>query len=187
MRLRNSRSGYGWIAIGLHWTAAIGIGAMLGLGLWMTSLDYYHAWYHRAPELHKSLGAVLALLFLARLLWRWTNPLPAPLPHWTALERQLSRWVHVALLLLPLALVLSGWLIATADGRPLRVFGLLEIPAWVTGMARQEDRAGIVHTALAWTTLLLIALHVGAALRHHFLRRDRTLLRMVRPEPEEEK
>ncbi len=73
----------------------------------------------------------------------------------------------------------SGYLISTADGRPLEVFGLFEIPALISGIDGQEDRAGEIHLALAYSLMGLTGLHAVAALKHHFIDKDRTLLRIL--------
>jgi cytochrome b561 len=73
---------------------------------------------------------------------------------------------------------LSGYLISTADGRPLQVFGGLAIPATLSGLEGQADIAGAVHLALASSLIGVASLHALAALKHHFWDRDGTLLRM---------
>jgi len=74
--------------------------------------------------------------------------------------------------------MLSGYLISTADGRPISVFGWFEVPALLTSIPNQEDVAGLVHEYLAWGLVILAGLHGLAALKHHFIDRDPTLLRM---------
>lgn len=87
---------------------------------------------------------------------------------------------HTALLyVLLLVLLLSGYLISTADGKPISVFGWFEVPALFSGAGQQADLAGDVHLWLAWSLVLLSALHALAALKHHFVDRDTTLKRML--------
>ena len=74
----------------------------------------------------------------------------------------------------------SGYLISTADGRPVDVFGWFELAATMQGIEGQEDIAGDVHFALAMVLLALIVLHLLAALRHHYVFKDDTLRRMLR-------
>ena len=57
-------SGYGRLAILLHWVMAVAIFIMYGLGLYMVGLDYYHPWYHLLPTIHKTLGIALAVLWI---------------------------------------------------------------------------------------------------------------------------
>ena len=75
---------------------------------------------------------------------------------------------------------ISGYLISTADGRAVDVFGWFEIPATLQGIEGQEDIAGEIHFILAMILLAVIALHILAALRHHFILKDRTMSRMLK-------
>jgi len=179
MRWRNSEHGYGLMAISFHWLTALAVFGLFALGLWMVELTYYDPWYRTAPGVHKSLGVLLFLLVIARLAWRLASPLPRPEPGLSVLERRASSAVHQLLYAVPLLLMLSGYLISTADGRPISVFGLFEVPAIITGLTNQADVAGKVHAVLAWTLITLAALHALAALKHHFVDEDSTLLRML--------
>ena len=62
----------------------------------------------------------------------------------------------------------------TADGRGIPVFGLFEVPASLTSIPDQEDVAGLVHEYLAWALVIFAGIHALAALKHHFIDRDRT-------------
>ena len=73
----------------------------------------------------------------------------------------------------------AGYLISTADGVGIPVFGLFEIPALVSGLPDQADVAGVVHLYLAWVLVVFAGLHGLAALKHHFIDRDATLVRML--------
>ena len=70
MLLRNTPHQFGLVAVLLHWSMALAIYAMFALGLWMVGLGYYDSWYHDAPEIHKSIGIILLLTLIIRLLWR---------------------------------------------------------------------------------------------------------------------
>jgi cytochrome b561 len=178
--LRNTLDGYGRVAIALHWLTALAVLGLFALGLWMTGLDYYSPWYHRAPEIHKGAGILLLPVLALRLLWRLGNPRPRPEPTLTVFERRASRLAHALLYALPFAVIAAGYLISTADGRPIEVFGLFDVPATLTGLPEQADRAGDVHLAIAVAVVVLAAVHALAALKHHFIDRDRTLVRMLR-------
>jgi cytochrome b561 len=177
--LRNTADDYGLIAILLHWLLAVTIVALFSFGLWMTGLDYYDPWYRRAPELHKSIGVLLFVAMGLRLAWRVGNPVPRALPGHSPAQRRLAAVSHRLLYLLPFAVMIAGYLISTADGRPITVFGLFKIPATLSGLDNQEDIAGAVHELLAFALIGLAALHALAALKHHFIDRDRTLQRIV--------
>jgi cytochrome b561 len=177
---RNSTETYGLIHIVLHWTTAALIAVLLPLGLWMTGLDYYDPWYKKAPDLHRSIGVVTALVLVARLTWRLFNAKPTPLAC-SRREILAGKAAHLLLYLIPFLLVVSGYLISTADGRAVDVFGWLEIPATLHGIEGQEDVAGDIHFVLAMTLLAIVTLHILAALRHHYVLKDSTLKRMLKP------
>jgi len=181
--LWNTESGYGGISIAVHWIAAVAIVGLFASGLWMTGLGYGHPWYNRAPELHVSIGMLTLALVVFRLAWRLLTVTPA-------LERSMPRWERVAALgahwlmyALMLAVVVSGYLISTAGGDAVSVFGWFEVPAIVYGYERQADLAGWVHYYSAWALVLLALGHTLAALKHHFVNRDATLVRMLRGSP----
>lgn len=141
--LKNTANDYGLIAILLHWLVAIAIFGLFGLGLWMTSLDYYDPWYRRAPDLHKGIGVLLFIVVGLRLAWRLGNPVPSADATSSQVERSLARFARRLLYLLPFAVMIAGYLISTADGRPIDVFGLFEVPATLSGLDEQEDIAGL--------------------------------------------
>ncbi len=178
MQWRNSPSRYGLVSILVHWLVALAVFGLFGLGYWMVGLDYYSSWYKTAPDLHKSIGLVLFALMLGRVLWRWLSPPPLALPNHGRMTRLASTLGHGFLYLGLLLLMLSGYLISTADGRPIEVFGLFSVPATLTAIPNQEDVAGLVHEYLAWALVIFAGIHALAALKHHFIDRDRTLVRM---------
>lgn len=178
MHWRNHRDGWGIVALTLHWLSALTILGMFGLGLYMTSLDYYDPWYRKGPDLHRSIGVLLFVATALRLLWRRLSPAPAPLPNHKPWERFLAKLVHALLYMLLFALMISGYLITTAEGKPVQVFDWFSVPATLT-LEHQEDIAGKIHLALAWSLIGLALLHAAAALKHHFIDRDRTLMRML--------
>ena len=179
MHWRNTEKAYGLLSIGMHWLVALAVFGLFGLGLWMVELDYYSSWRHTAPELHKGIGLCLFALMLLRLLWRFVSPPPAPLSSYSRLTRLGAKFGHSVLYLGLFAVMLAGYLISTADGRGISVFGWFDVPASITSIPEQEDVAGAVHFYLAWGLVILAGLHGLAALKHHFIDRDTTLLRML--------
>lgn len=176
--LRNTPHQFGLIAVLLHWSMALVIYAMFALGLWMVGLGYYDSWYHDAPEIHKSIGVILLLTLVIRLLWRIISPPPKPLSSYSRQVRISSVVALWLLYTLLLAILLSGYFISTADGKPIAVFNLFYLPALLSGAGEQADLAGDIHLWLAWTVVILSLLHGLAALKHHFIDRDTTLKRM---------
>jgi cytochrome b561 len=178
---RNTRQTFGLGTIALHWLIALAVIGLFALGLWMVELTYYDPWYQRAPDIHRGVGMLLLGILVARLGWRLANPRPAAAAGVSPLEDRLSRIVHWALDGLILAVIVSGYLISTADGRSVDVFGLFSVPAAFVGPENQEDVAGRFHWYLALALMLLAGLHTLAALKHHFIDRNRALVRMVKP------
>ena len=178
-RWRNSDQRWGGVSVLLHWSMALTVIGLFALGLWMTSLSYYDPWYKQGPNIHKAIGVLLFVALLMRMIWRWFDHTPAPLSSHTALERKGAHAAHLALYVGLLAVMVSGYLISTADGRAVDVFGLFEVPATVSGLKNQEDIAGLVHFWLAIGLIGVAVLHAGAALKHHVLDKDATLLRML--------
>ena len=179
--MRNRPEGYGLVAILLHWLVALTIIGMFGLGLWMVDLTYYDAWYREAPTIHKGIGILLLLVMLGRFLWRLSNPRPTDEADLSWLERRLAHGAHLLLYLLIFCVMISGYLISTADGRPIEVFGLFAVPALISGLPDQADIAGDIHLYLAVSLVSLAGLHALAAIKHHFIDHNRTLTKMLKP------
>ncbi len=179
MQLRNTSRRYGIISISLHWIFAIAVYAMFGLGLWMVTLSYYDGWYHQAPELHKSIGVLLMMGLVIRVIWRHISlPPAAPKTH-SKFTRISAVAAHITLYALLFALLISGYLISTAEGKPISVFGIFDVPATLADAGSQADIAGVIHLWLAWSVVILSVLHGLAALKHHFIDKDDTLKRML--------
>jgi len=175
--LTNSTQRYGWVTITIHWLMALLIVAMFALGWWMTGLDYYDHWYHSAPQLHKSIGILLLLLLIIRLGWRLANVRPQLLGLWW--EQKIALAVHRLHYLLLLIVMISGYLIPTAEGGGIDVFGWFTVPATFTFDQAQADFIGDIHWWSACSAMALVAAHAAAALKHHFVDRDHTLLRIL--------
>ncbi len=179
MQLRNTSRRYGIISISLHWIFAIAVYAMFGLGLWMVTLSYYDGWYHQAPELHKSIGVLLMMGLVIRVIWRHISPPPAAPKTHSKFTRISAVAAHITLYALLFALLISGYLISTAEGKPISVFGIFDVPATLADAGSQADIAGVIHLWLAWSVVILSVLHGLAALKHHFINKDDTLKRML--------
>jgi len=177
MLLRNTTAAYGWISIILHWLMAVVVLGMFALGVYMVTLNYTDDWYKSAPYIHQSVGLLLLFLFSFRLFWRVSNPLP--IIFGSSIEKLLALWVHRTHYFFIFSILLSGYLIVTAGGRGIALFTWFEMPALFPIEKGREDLAGFVHMVLAWGFMAFIGLHATAALKHHFVDKDRTLLRML--------
>ncbi len=175
--LKDMDSRYGSVSIALHWVMGLAIFTMFGLGVWMRTLDYYDAWYNRAPALHKSAGMLLLFLLLLRMAWRLVNRHPALIGR--AWERLAATIMHRTQYGLMCVVMVTGYLIPTAEGKGISVFGWFVVPALFEFGKHQADLIGFVHKYSAWALVVLAALHAAAALKHHFVDRDATLVRML--------
>lgn len=177
--LSNTPSRYGLLTRSLHWTLAILTMGLIAMGWWMMDLGYYDAWYYASRQWHETLGLVVWLLGLAFAVWHLFSRPPKslttkPLEAWAA--RIAHKLLYLALLTLPVA----GYLIETADGSPLVLFDAITLPA--LGKLGEQGRlaAEWVHAVGAYSLLAIAAVHAAGALKHHFIDRDRTLMRMLR-------
>ncbi|WP_337843211.1 cytochrome b [Rheinheimera sp.] len=170
---------YSRLQISLHWIVALMVIGLFASGFWMVELTYYSPWYKTAPFWHKSVGLVLALLVLWRLLLRLNNGPVEPVSGHSKAVKTASHLAHAALYLLLVLIVCSGYLISTADGRGIEVFGWFELPSLGQLFDQQADRAGLVHQWAAYSLIALVVLHALAALKHHFVDKDLTLKRML--------
>lgn len=178
--LRNSQATYGLVAYVLHWLMAILLFSVFALGIWMVDLSYYDAWYVRGPNLHRSLGVLFFALLVLRMIWRLSNPQPAFEKSLAAWERFAAKAMQYVLYLLMFLIPISGYLITTAKGRPVSVFGLFELPATLQ-LETKVDLLGQWHEVMAWLIIVLVALHALAALKHHFFDKDDSLKKMLLP------
>ncbi|WP_192036729.1 cytochrome b [Halomonas sp. YLGW01] len=176
---RNTRKGWGIVSIVFHWTSAVAIIGLFVLGWWMTGLGYYDSWYNLAPWWHRSVGILLFAATLLRLVWRVLGATPA-LPG-QRLERLAAELGHLGLYVLLVVVLVSGYLISTADGRGISVFDWFEVPALISDLPNQATLAGTVHWYAALGLIGLAAVHMLAALKHHFIDRQDTLTRMMTP------
>ncbi len=179
MQWRNSPTRYGFVSVSLHWLVALVVFGLFALGYWMVGLDYYSSWYTKAPDIHKSVGLILFAVMVLRVIWRWVSPPPGHLASHGPLTQKATRFGHAFLYLGLFVLMISGYLISTAEGRGIPVFGWFEVPATLTRIPNQEDIAGLVHEYLAWALVIFAGVHGLAALKHHFIDRDTTLTRML--------
>lgn len=179
MQFRNTSARYGVVTISIHWLVALAVFGLFGLGYWMVGLSYYDDWYRRAPEIHRSVGILLLMLMLLRVVWRALNVSPKPLAGHKRWEVRSAHLVHLMLYVLIFVAMVSGYLISTADGSSISVFDWFEVPS-VTGQIKgMEDIAGMVHYWSTWAVVGLAFVHAMGAVKHHLFDRDRTLRRML--------
>ncbi len=167
---------YGGVAMLLHWVLAVAIAGSLSVGLYMADLPISPLRL-KLFNWHKWAGVTILVLSVMRLLWRLTHR-PPELPPMAAWQRRAALAVHVLMYVLFLAVPLAGWAYSSATGFPVVWFGRIRLPDFVPVDRALADTLEDLHAALAYTLAALVALHVGAALKHHFIDRDGLLGRM---------
>lgn len=173
---------YDPVAVTLHWVIAFSILAMIPLGFFMGDLPISIRFDGYA--VHKSLGLTVLGLSIFRLIWRLLNPPPALPLGLKSYERVLAKLTHWGFYFLIIAMPLTGWLMVSASRKyPTVYFWLTEVPfiPMPTGIDGKATAALFkeYHETLAYGALVLIVLHVGAALKHHFILKDNVLTRML--------
>ncbi len=166
----------------LHWVLALAIFTSLGVGLYMTGLPFSITRL-KLYNWHKWAGIVILALSVLRLLWRLKRKPPAlprdveaAMPRW---QRAAYKGTHHAMYALFLLIPLAGWAYTSSAGFPVVLFGLWPLPDFVPKDQALAELLKTAHAWLAFTLMGLIALHVAAALKHHFYDRDGLLLRML--------
>jgi len=176
MALRNTETRWGWPSKLLHWLTAALILIQIPLGFYAEEiklsplkLDLF-VW-------HKSIGMLVLLLAIERLLWRMTGTIPKT-PDASSLQRRLAQLAHATLYGLMIALPISGWIITSAANIPTKLFWLIELPAITGPDEALKSLAAEVHEVCVFLLIAILVAHIGAALRHHFILRDSILKRM---------
>lgn len=158
---------YSRVAIWLHWIIAALVALNLVLGFFHEDLD--KPVRSAMMSVHKATGLTILILTLARLAWRLAHRPPPFDPVLKAWEAGLARLIHGLFYLLLVALPLSGWILVSTSNRVTSWFGLFDVAP--LPVSRDEDVHELleqVHKLLGYAALVLIALHVAGALKHHF-------------------
>ena len=127
---------------------------------------------------HISIGIVILTLIVLRLAWRLMHPVApeSSLPSW---QRVGSEAMHWLLYVLVLATTMTGWLFASFRGWSVSFFFLMPMPMLSPGNPAAGKMIDGWHQAMEWSLLVVIGLHVAAALTHLFVYRDRVMHRML--------
>jgi cytochrome b561 len=162
----------------LHWLTAVLIFSVIALGI-VIGNEWGGSLQSSLFDLHRSIGALLIPVILLRLLYRWFNrplPLPDTIP---VLQRFAAHATHVGLYVLPIVQAIVGWMGTSAYRAPIPVFGFFELPPILPQNRALSVQLFTVHSLLGIAIAGLITVHIGAALFHHFVRRDGILKRMT--------
>ena len=163
-------------AIALHWLLALAIVGAFSLGLYMADLPLSPQRV-KLYNWHKWAGVTILALSALRLLWRLTHrpPPDAPMPAW---QQRAAHLAHGGLYLLFFEVPLMGWAYSSAAGFPIVWFGVLPLPDLLPVDKALAQAIKPVHGWLAWTLMVVVALHVAGALKHQFIERDGLIARM---------
>lgn len=185
--LRNTDATYGAAQRAFHWIMAILVIGMLILGKYIHGLDADNP--AEAPiksglgGLHKATGMLILFLVALRIGWTLANvkpALPSSVPSW---QRIASRVSHVLLYVLMVCMPVSGYVMSSYVQRPVDFYGLFRIPPLPVEKSIDMARSIFdIHEIMAGILATLIVIHLGAALKHHFIDRDNVLRRMLKGE-----
>lgn len=178
MCFRNTLENYGAVAKFFHWVIAIMIICLIAMGLKMADME-------NSPDKfkiigwHKEFGIVVLFLASLRLGWKILDVSPLLPEGYSTVAKLGAKLAHFGLYALMFAMPITGWLMSSASGFPVSMFGLFLMP----NIAQPDKEFGHMvrdlHENLAWVLMGLIALHVFAALLHHFYYKDNLLKRMI--------
>jgi cytochrome b561 len=128
---------------------------------------------------HKSIGVVLLVLAVLRIVWRKATPLPDWAPTLTPAECAISHWNETLLYACMILMPLSGYRFVMAGDYGIKLFGLHDL---VNPIGKKEwlaDIARVVHILISYAIVVIASWHVGLGLKHHIFDRDRFLHRML--------
>ena len=177
---------YTRVAMLLHWTMALGILSLIVMGLAMTQLTITPLLQFKLYQLHKSIGITVLFAAVLRIVWRLAHrPPPAP-ASLAPVERQAAEGMHRLLYVFMFAMPLTGWAVVSVSpvqhpDRALRRDPLASSadPLDFPDKASADAILSNVHAYGGWILMALLAVHAGAALRHHVVLRDEVLIRML--------
>jgi len=181
MQLKNSSNQYGILSKFFHWSIALLVLFQFYLGLWTVWMlpQKSPTAHFYIDGLHKPLGILVCGLAILAILWKLINQhptFPNTMPLW---EKIIARLTHALLYLLVLIMAFTGTIMSTANGTPPDFFGLFQFPNFIEKNMKMAETFFTLHKYTAYLLLALIALHILAALKHHFIDRDVVLKRML--------
>lgn len=192
-RQHTSKRRYSPVGVVFHWGMAVIVVAMFWLGWSMGRLDAGSAKLG-AFHLHMIVGLLTLLLAVMRLLWRILIPGPVNDADDLGIQTLLAQLTHVAFYVCLVGLPLSGWLAWSAFAGDERLgLGLFRVPPFPFEFLEFEQKrlilywADAIHHFLIWTLLIIIPVHAGAALKHHFWDRHDVLVGMLPVLPNDER
>lgn len=179
MAVRNSADTFGVVTRVLHWVTALAVLVALPMGVWISEMEVSLSAL-KYFGYHKSLGTVVLLLILLRVIWHRISPPPAPLKHGIAWQDRLAEGVHKAFYVLLFAMPLSGWIASSATGIDTVVFQRFTLPRIAPVSEVWETVGFAVHGIAGKALMACVVLHIGGALYRSVVVKDATLARMLK-------
>ena len=168
---------YDAVARSFHGVMAVMMIGLLAVGLYMEDLDPSpQKW--QLYGIHKALGMIILALVVLRILWRGTHRPPSPLGSWSAWEHRLAGLVHFLLYFGMILMPVSGYIMSSAGGHDISIFGLVNVPLLIEKNEDLGHTAKEIHELGGNALIAAIVLHFVGAMKHHIIDRDGTLRRM---------
>ena len=174
---KNTDESFGLVSRLFHWVIFLMVVGMLIGGAVLEDLPR-GTFKSLIMGLHKSTGVVILLIMVLRLWWKYVNPKPRDLGP-SAFENQLGRLMHIFLYILLILQPLFGILMSQAFGSPVKVFGLFTLPTLMPKSPGAGSVFSEMHSVTALVLAICVVIHAAAAVKHHYIDRDRTLMRMI--------
>ena len=175
--IKNTETRYGTVAKSFHWLLFLMLTFSIIAGNFLASMPK-GAEKMQAAGMHKSFGAVLLMLILLRLVWRLINVTPGDPEGTTVIQSVMAKALHRALYVLMFAQPLSGIMMSQTAGVPVSFFGLFDFPIFLDKDPSLAQFFRDMH-GVVWILLVLAVIgHTGAAIYHHFIKKDDVLKRM---------
>ncbi|MDX2073471.1 MAG: cytochrome b [Alphaproteobacteria bacterium] len=178
MALKNTSDSFGWLAKLFHWLIAACIITLWIVGSLMGDMENSPTKF-QIYFLHKSTGIMVLALAVLAFTWRAANKKPGLPPHVGKAQKAAASAVKYGLYLCMILMPMSGWVMSSAAGYPVSVYGLFTLPDLVAPDKALAESMKERHEATGNILLVLFCLHAGAALLHHFYHKDGVLRRML--------
>lgn len=175
--IKNTAYRYGAVSQFFHWSMALLMISLAGVGLWMMDLPpdnfkwFIYGW-------HKQLGITVFALVVLRYVWRAYNVQPHKPASLSTMQHMAAQAAHYALYGVMLAMPISGYIMSMAGGHGVNWFGV-QLPDLIGKNPELGGIAREIHEYVGYAFWGLLALHAGAALWHHFVQKDDVLTRML--------
>lgn len=180
--MRDTKEKLSNLTIFLHWIVGLTIIALAVVGIYMSENEMFELY-----PIHKSIGVLIFAVIIVRVYWRFINGWLQPVSEYKAIERNLEKIVHWALIIIMIIMPISGFIMSSAGGYGVSIFALEIIAAQFDPIAKEviPDNAALAgfmhetHEIAGWMMVVAIVLHIAGVVKHHFIDKDNTLNRML--------